>query len=395
MSNRIEISEAQLQGNKTSNKLHYTHDIEECFHSGDFRASYDLKIEDNPSILNIPAVSSVLAESWVLGTDIHIPSLDKVFVESIERLKREYEKIYDKKFSSKLIVDKIIENHIDADGTAIYFSGGLDSTYSILTNLDQNPLAIMIFGYDLYLDTETGFKIREKWHETYTKFAGLTGFPITFIHTNSRYIVDEIKVNQKIGGFYAGLSYWDAIRHAVCLMGLAAPLSMKKFDKLHVAANGAEFKEATRNHPYGSASNLNTLIRWGDLETVWDGPIYRFKKAEEIREWLNSGQITLRPCCLALLTFNCNRCEKCLRTILQLIVAGVNPMNCGMKITKDTWVLLRKNIEGKVKHRLIQTQWMPLQRYLREVKVVIPHSGASFIRWFKNIDLEEYATEKR
>jgi len=391
LSSRIEIDEGRLWGNSVSNRLCYPSEIEDCFHSDGFEASYGLRVEDNPSILNIPVVSSVLAESWVLGVDIHVPTLDKVFAESVERLKGEYEKIYDRKFSSKLVVDEAVENHVESEGTAVYFSGGLDSTYSTLTNLALNPLAIMVFGYDLYLNGEAGNKIKEKWREAYTKFADWAGFQITFVHTNSRWLVDEDRVSQRMGGFHAGLSYWDAIRHAVCLMGLAAPLSLKRFNRLHVAANGAEFKEATRAHPYGSASNLNTLIKWGDLETVWDGPIYRFQKAEKIKEWLNSGQTMLRPCYKPLLDFNCNECEKCLRTIFQLIVAGVDPEKCGMKVSRDTWGLLRGNIEGGVKRRLIQTQWLPLQRHIREFGVTVPRSGVGFINWFMDIDLEEYA----
>lgn len=104
--------------------------------------------------------------------------------------------------------------------------------------------------------------------------------------------------------------------------------------------------------------------------------------------------MTLRVCLRSQLSdgyLNCGRCEKCLRTIVCLAFAGIDPNNCGFKVDESTWIGMRsmwekrKTIRGSV-------QWRLLHGLLSENIKYDIEGSREFFEWFRGFDFK--STEK-
>ena len=386
----MKIENAELKDRLIINKLNIPSKHIKYFRRPRFYAGYDIPINVNKSLLNIPAVSSIITYGWVLNEDIEIETLDESYIKNIQWLKEFYEKIYDMDFKSELIVKKPVHNETESDETALFFSGGLDSTYSLFHNIEKNPRMIMICGYDMYMSKGITLMIRDKWVKTYKEFAEKINRRINFIYTNTREIINEDNVKIYSGRYFKN-SYWDSLRHGICLAGMGAPLT-DYFKTLMTSANGCvEWDTVTKENPYGTGVNVNPRMGWGNINIVDDGAIDRFRKAIEIKSYLNSRDITLRVCYKPILRLNCMECEKCLRTLSILLIVGIDPSKCGFKVKPGTWNLFVKMFkEKKIKKRRVLIHDLPMQKYIRENKPSLPKESRIFFDYFMNLDLEAY-----
>ena len=112
---------------------------------------YDADIKADSSILNLPITATVLPLAWLSGSDIHVDKIDKSFKESMNSLQEVFRNLYPLiPFKTNIVVDKIVDNKIELEDptrrTAILFSGGVDSTYSLISHIDEKPRLIMHWG---------------------------------------------------------------------------------------------------------------------------------------------------------------------------------------------------------------------------------------------------------
>jgi len=386
----MKIENVELKDRLIINKLNIPSKHIKYFRRPRFYAGYDIPINVDKSLLNIPAVSSIITYGWVLNENIEIETLDENYIKNIQWLKEFYEKIYDTDFRSELIVKKPVHNETESDETALFFSGGLDSTYSLFHNIEKNPRMIMICGYDMYMSKGITLKIRDKWVKNYREFAQKINRRINFIYTNTREILKEDRI-RFVGRKYLKNGYWGGLRHGICLAGMGAPLT-DYFKNLIMAANGCvEWDTVTKENPYGTGVNVNPNMGWGNIKIQYDGTIHRFRKAQRIKSYLNSGDITLRVCYKSVLNLNCMECKKCLRTFSSLLIVGIDPSKCGFKVKPGTWDLSVKLFkEKKIKKRRVLIHDLPMQKYIRENNPSLPKESRIFFDYFMNLDLEAY-----
>jgi hypothetical protein len=181
--------ESKLLNKRVESHITVSKDLEKYFLCYDFFSNYDESIYANTSILNIPVLSLVLPLAWITGSDVYVEELDDTFAKSMNALQLEYKKIYPKApFKTKLIVNNLVNNEFTSRETAIIFSGGLDSTYSLYSNRTLDPRLIMILGvYDI---PSSNTRYHEKIKREYLNFAEKEGLKLNFIHTNAVDLMD-------------------------------------------------------------------------------------------------------------------------------------------------------------------------------------------------------------
>jgi hypothetical protein len=85
---------------------------------------------------------------------------------------------------------------------------------------------------------------------------------------------------------------------------------------------------------------------------------------------------------------NCQRCEKCARTIVALAVGGVDPGSCGFNITADTVKFLWEFLaSGKMPGSHLALWWAPMQREIPEDIKGEMFGLREFLQWFRTFDL--------
>jgi hypothetical protein len=194
-----------------------------------------------------------------------------------------------------------------------FFSGGVDSTYTLLRNHDRYPpgdarrikYLLLGHGLDVSLDDHALFT---RVLATARDFADAHG-------------VDLIPVRTNVRAFTAGID-WGRYAHGPCLAAIGHVLS----PLLHTVSIASSYWFRTLK-PWGSHPDIDG--RWSSerLEFLHHG--IEATRSAKIQRIANSEVAlrTLRVCWRNHDSeFNCGRCEKCVRTMFALSCCGVLPV---------------------------------------------------------------------
>ena len=143
--NSIVLHRINIDKHKISYDFSFPKELQEYFTGNPFVIKYPQSIENTPkSVLSIPFVCNVLPIIWLTNTVLEIEELDKAFYESIFDFKQGYEKMYPNiEFKGEIRVNKIVNNAFPNTGnTAMFYSGGLDSAFTLVSHLDERPILI-------------------------------------------------------------------------------------------------------------------------------------------------------------------------------------------------------------------------------------------------------------
>ena len=203
-----------------------------------------------------------------------------------------------------------------------------------------------------------------------------------------------------------GLSWWQQVAHSIVLPGLCAPLTcVTDIRTLFVASGGVpEFR-----FPSGERPLHGDKTSWGDVRVIHDN--YEIGRQLKIRrflgDYLRDQSIYLKVCNNTHRPeSNCGKCTKCLRTITELALEGIDPNTCGFKnVNKKTFDRIRRNFtneqffrrnwiresEGDFINRMGEVSfWQDIQKYTpANVDDCLPASQ-DFFRWFKDFDMSSY-----
>lgn len=168
-----------------------------------------------------------------------------------------------------------------------FFSGGADSLYSLIVNMDEISHLILCRGLDIPA------KETERWQRTVDSVRAVGeahGKDVVLVDTNAKETLQTPV---------------QADNHGAVLVSTALGMG---FEKLLVPASHAyDFFERWGSHPM-----LDSLYRNEVTEVVHDHPAPRTIKMEAIAR-TGIGLHTLRVCNVRA-EFNCGSCEKCVRT---------------------------------------------------------------------------------
>ena len=189
-----------------------------------------------------------------------------------------------------------------ATGVACFFSGGVDSFYSVLNHLDEIDALVFVHGFDIQ---PRHLKLRARISAGLRKAAARLGKPLIEVETNVRAFSDRFAA-------------WSEEYHGSALASVALLLS-PQFGRFYIPSTFPPRYSA----PWGSHKDLDSLWSTDATEIIHDGSgATRDQKVRLVATsevalqslrvcWENRGG-----------RYNCGRCEKCIRTMVNLRVAG-------------------------------------------------------------------------
>ncbi len=189
-----------------------------------------------------------------------------------------------------------------AGGVGCFFSGGVDSFFSVLTHRHEITHLVFVHGFDVRLDDS---ELRDRVAHEVRGAAADLGKPLIEVETDLRETFDPLSDWERYhGGALASV--------ALLLRGVLGRMYVPASDPLAVMV------------PWGSHPLLDPL--WGseDLTIVNDGgEADRGQKVASFRDEPVPLQ-RLRVCWEnAEGAYNCGRCTKCVRTMVDLRMAGL------------------------------------------------------------------------
>lgn len=398
----IQVEETEISRNQCISRISCSKDVRKYFQSIFFRVQYDVDVKNvSASILQIPAISSIIAVAWVVGADVYVKELDRSYLESLSKIKSVMKKWYPKlTFSTDIHVKNIVSNKFSNPHYGLLFGGGLDSTASYIRHKNRKPNLITVWGADIPIDREWFWtKVRNK----HRHFAQQEDVKINFVKTNLRQFLNEEALNTDFGRylfFFSSFFFWWTGFHQWALSSLCAPLTVvnRIGTLLHPASHTQEFK-----HPSGSDPLIDNNLSWGDVKVVHDG--YALSRQEKIRYTLkryirkHKRYPTLRVCHAQYRGVNCSKCEKCCRTIVGLVLESIDPNKCGFNMDNNFFHLLRRRfIYGRRKFIRSENEfsmWNDIKRHIPESLSHNLHNSKEFFRWFRHFDLSRKAVKNK
>lgn len=253
-----------------------------------------------------PFYAAMLMPSMVLNEDLTIAgSIPKALLSRsydnqiiLNKWDRKFQKIKIKTSTSQ---DTFIGNHI-----ACFFSGGVDSFSTLINNLKTNKNKIgyllLVHGFDINLKNK---KLFDATYQNILSYANKTGLEVISIETNIRDITDSIvSWNFAHGGALAS----------------TALLLRKGFKTIYIPSS----YQTKQLFPWGSHPDLDKNWSTESLRVRHDGS--NFTRLEKILSLSDSPLVLkhLRVCWKNREgKYNCGKCNKCIRTMIELHIAGL------------------------------------------------------------------------
>lgn len=394
----IVIHDPELIGGRLTSSFTAPRALRKYFKSFDLFAAYDSDVAVDTSILNIPLTSVVLPLAWISGSDIRVDVLDRTFKESMDELKQEFKKVHQKApFTTEIRADKLVDNRIKVDNherrTGLLFSGGVDSTYSLITNLHLNPRLIMLWGADnfQYPEHSTHWELALS---TYSEFAKRLGLVIHLVKTNVSQILNDRRIEHDFHETLFHGKFRNQFSHSLLLLPLAAPLSIGRFDRLLFAASQPIRLFGSMRLPYVSRPSTDEKIVWADLRVKHDGVILRNEKINgAIKDFLGNEKLVLRVCTKSSdqaarerMKLNDSACEKCFRTITSLIAAGIDPNSCGFEVDKTTFKRMKSFLEKRARTKGLDIHWPDILKSIPEGIDYNLEGSKEFFEWLRGFN---------
>ncbi len=190
-----------------------------------------------------------------------------------------------------------------ARGTALFFSGGVDSCFSLLDVRPRLSALITLLGVDVPLSDQPATARLESMCRDVAAAKGL----------------DPIVVETDVSRAFHPFAGW--IEHHGSALAAIGHMLSDHFERVLIASSG---NEATWNAPWGSHPALDPLLGSGRLAVEHHGLVSRFDKIARI-----AGDTALmralRVCNRS--HHNCGECDKCTFAMRSLEILGFDEAN--------------------------------------------------------------------
>ncbi|MDB2613989.1 hypothetical protein N9Y92_02385 [Chlamydiales bacterium] len=331
------------------------------------------------SIVDIPLIMNVISMVWISGNQYTIEEMDEDLYYSLIKVKKFFNRYHQNtKWNGELIPKRLIKNRstITSLKPAALFTGGVDSTATLLRHLDEEPHLIS-FGNPNKVAVNFATELSLKFQVIQSNYESFL---------NKRYL-DHLTCD---------ISVWrtDAIE-GLSWVGMAAPLLyIQGIPRLYIASSGTWdehlFPDGKCVRNISNPIVDENLTPFG-LEVKHDAfDLTRCDKISYVLNYCRDNHLT--QCKFSVCNKeNCNHCEKCYRTINEIVALGVDPRGCGFNITIEKFIerykffLEHTNFSRRMEYNYHRNAQIKIAENLTS----LPQKYLSYYKWFISQDLWE------
>ena len=265
---------------------------------------YRVRGAGKPSASADPYVALSLLPAMVRGAAISVRNpVSRKMTEALPRIQEIYRSWWtDLSSTPTVVIGERRRRAVRRDRqTAVFFSAGVDSFYSLLKHIDDIDTLVFVHGFDIALGRQN---LRKRVSLAIAEIARESGKRLIEVETNARVLLDREV-------------HWE-LSHGAALASVAHLLE-PFVSTIYVPASHS-FADL---FPWGSHPLLDPLWSSETVSLIHDG--CEANRAERVERIAQSSTALrhLRVCWVNTKdAYNCGRCEKCLRTMLSLLAAG-------------------------------------------------------------------------
>lgn len=302
-------------------------------------------------------------------------ALDPVFCKGLEGIYQFFNKWDDSYYRPILTQPEAGDDTTTPAGRNVgcFFSGGLDSLYTFLSKRDEITHLIFVHGFDIQLDNQ---QLRQQTSEAIRYVADQFGKQVIELETDLR------------AQLYSKVVDWGTEGHGAALACIGHLLS-PGFNKIYIPASYTDADD----FKWGTHKDLDHFWSSSTLEFIHHGTVERPEKAALIAQHDNIMK-TVRVCWMnAEGSYNCGKCEKCIRTMINFMAVGALD-KCDSFEEKISSQDIRKQLAGSRKSRVFfESNLAALNKYNSEnhqAKAALEHvlnrsplAEKSLAYWYK------------
>lgn len=297
----------------------------------------DKSYADYLSFSGNPWLVCLIPLAVTLGEPLRICApVDHILFENVKELMQIWKSWYPHLHIVPVEVDVVnVASNGEHKKTAAFFSGGIDSFFTVLYHNDSDFNSMVrindllsVWGFDIPLkNSDAFFRMRE----IFQKVASELGKELIDVATNLR----ETRFNQ---------SDWGYLSHGCALASIAHVLE-KRYAKALIASTGGY----SNMHPWGSHVLTDPLLSTSRVSLVHDSsPFDRLQKTKFVSK-SDIVRKSLHVCYVLGNDKNCCKCTKCYRTMMMLDL--YDALNYFTTFNKDNYKI------KKIKKNYLQDYW--------------------------------------
>lgn len=338
------------------------------------------------SIAVIPFVCNVLPIAWLADAELIVGDLDEEFYHSLFEVKHGYMLLSRMlEFKGQVTVKNIVKNrYVTTQQSAVLFSGGVDAFTTLFRHLDENPVMITLRGADVKLSDKAGWKVVSEHVEATAEIFDLP--KPEFVTTNFRMFINEGTLSELVTR--SGDGWWHGYQHGIGIISHAAPISYVKKLKVVCIASSATCKSLCI---YASDPVIDSHLKFAETNVYHDG--YFMNRLDKVKYLVDCCRqrkvsIHLRVCWITEGGHNCCKCEKCIRTIFNILAVGGDPKQMGFNILPENERDFERIVVSELHAPNIRIHWHDIQNYILSHQTFERHADSNY-NWIYDLDVDK------
>lgn len=391
--NYIRLCNIEVNANSLTYHYEVSPSIKRFFKDYPYTLQYEidgcpLDISGVPEgILSIPFVCNVLPVCWLTDSVLYLGEIDADFYESIPEFKKGYVDMFpDAVFAGRVEAEKITRSAPDTAGkSALFYSGGLDSSCTLARHYDEHPYLLSIWGSDIPADNPEGWK---RLYGTISEDIKALGLNSIVIRSAFRKVIHEGELGREFSPVLKGDSWWHGAQHGIAIISHAAPCD-------YVLGVTRQYIAATHSPEYtiqcASDPTIDNYVRFSGCQVYHDAYITRQEKVRELVKFSHERNINihLHVCWQTTDGGNCQMCEKCCRTIMGILAEGEDPNKFGFSVDDKVLAKCKRLCLYDIVYKRMLHHWLPIQDSFRKNKPHLTNSKYyKYMNWLDSFDFD-------
>lgn len=357
---------------------------------------FDDLAEIDEGLLVVPALGTILTVAYALGVGVVAERVDERFASSADALGEVFGSLYPEFGAGRFHLDaeRVATTQRGSEGAVMLFSGGLDSSASLLAHREEVRDLVTVWGADV---PRGDLALWQSLRASIVRNPLTQGKTLITAASNLRDLVDGHRLGYRFrAGTAYGSDWWSAVQHGLGVLALTVPVAARQGRcRIYIAASLWAGRPG-RQSPWGSVPAIDNRVAWSNGDVVHD--LFALTRQEKLQTFIapfvaSGGTLELDVCYhprRGTNGMNCGRCEKCIRTMTGLLAAKVDPTQAGIPVSAQTFGIARDAIRSSAWDFSVDGvghQWADIQSRLPPGSAVPEVNGArDYLGWLAGVD---------
>ena len=330
MKNKIVLDRIIVEKNLVLYDFHTNDELRGYFRTQRMFIQYEEDVSDvSSSILSIPFVNTMAGFSWLSDSMLFVDEIDATYYESFKQLKRAYSELHHVALPGMFVPSRIVENVLENNTkqSILLFGGGVDCHSSFLRNRQTCSHIVNIYGWLKSVDETNVVDVSDR--ETTAEYAKQMGVEAIHVRSNFASQFNLSEVDRKLCVPLIRTSYWYGLLHPMAFLSISSVIAWKYgISSLIIASS---FTKERVNIHCASYITTDSEFRFAtNSSTLHDG--FELDRQDKVKVLVDYQKATDKPYRIQACSFNdhnCCECEKCFRTIVELVAENADPRDFG------------------------------------------------------------------